>query len=111
MDRWPFKRLFRARGGKFDVGPSRALLDCPGSARKETTVTTREALHRLIDELPDEEAEQVLRALTIRDPVERSLALAPLDDEPLSDEDLAALEEARAEVARGETLSTEELRR
>jgi hypothetical protein len=78
------------------------------------TVTTKEALHRLIDELPNEElseAERVLRALSIADPVERSLALAPIDDEPLSDEDVAALEEARAEAARCETISTDELRR
>jgi hypothetical protein len=77
-------------------------------------VTTKEALHRLVDELPDEElpeAERMLQALTIADPVERSLALAPVEEEPLSDEDLAALEEGRAEAARGETLSTDELRR
>jgi hypothetical protein len=83
--------------------------------QQETTVTTKEALHRLVDELPDEElpeAERMLRALTIVDPVERSLALAPVEEEePLSDEDLTALAEARAEAARGETLSTDELRR
>ena len=72
-------------------------------------MTTREALHRLIDELPDEEAERVLRALTIADPVERSLTLAPLDDEPETGEELEGLREARAQAARGELIADDEL--
>lgn len=72
-------------------------------------MTTKEALHRLIDALPDEEAERLL--LTIEDPVARSLALAPLDDEPETPDEAAAVAEARAEIARGEAQSTAELRR
>jgi hypothetical protein len=75
-------------------------------------VTTKEALHRLIDELPDEElseAERILRALTIADPVERSLTLAPLDDEPDTDDELDGLREARAQAARGELIPDDQL--
>ena len=73
--------------------------------------TTREALHRLIDELPDDEAEWLLEALQTADPVARSLALAPIDDEELSPQDEGALQEGRDAIARGETLTTEQLRR
>lgn len=72
-------------------------------------MSTKEALHRLIEELPDEQAERLLRS--IEDPVERALALAPIDDEPLTPEDEAALQDGREALARGDILSTEELRR
>jgi hypothetical protein len=74
-------------------------------------MTTREALHRLIDELPDEEAEQVLRALQRPDPVRGAIDLAPEDDEPLSDDERASIREARAAVARGDVISHDELLR
>jgi hypothetical protein len=76
-------------------------------------MTTRDALHQLLDALPDEFlpiAEQRLAALR-DDPLLRALLAAPEDDEPLTDEDLAALAEARAEFARGETMSLEEAER
>jgi hypothetical protein len=75
-------------------------------------MTTRDALHQLLDALPDEFlpiAEQRLAALR-DDPLLRTLMAAPEDDEPLTDEDLAALAEARAELARGETIPWEVLR-
>lgn len=72
-------------------------------------MTTKEALHRLIDELPDEEAERVLRALSTVDPVERSLALAPLDDELETDEEREGAREAREQAARGELIPDAEL--
>ena len=70
-------------------------------------MTTKERLHQLIEELPEEEfsaAERLLEALRHtgqhRDPILELLARAPLDDEPLSDEDRAAhragMEEYRA---------------
>lgn len=74
-------------------------------------LATKEALHRLIDALPEHQAEQLLTGLQDRDPVAVSLALAPLDDEPLTPEDKAALAEAEEDVARGDLLSTEDLRR
>lgn len=72
-------------------------------------MTTKEALHRLIEELPEDQAERLLRV--IEDPVARSLELAPLDDEALTPEEEAALQEGRDALARGETLTTEQLRR
>ncbi|HLH23324.1 MAG TPA: hypothetical protein VK066_12435 [Chloroflexota bacterium] len=75
-------------------------------------MTTRQALHQLLDELPDElleMAEERLAALR-DDPFLRFLMTAPVDDEPLDDEDLAALAETRAEFERGETIPWEMVR-
>jgi hypothetical protein len=75
-------------------------------------MTSKEAVHRLVDELPENElpeAERFLRALAIADPVERSLALAPLDDEP-EDDDLDGLHEARAQAASGDFTSDQHLK-
>ena len=47
--------------------------------------TTREALHRLIDALPEatlDDAARYLEALSTDDPVLRSILLAPEDEEP-----------------------------
>lgn len=74
-------------------------------------MTTKEALHRLIDELPESEAEQLLRALQTTDPVVRTLELAAEDDEPLSEQERASIGAARAAVARGEVISHEALLR
>ena len=72
-------------------------------------MTTKEALHRLIDELPDDQAEQLL--LGISDPVLRARALAPVDDEPGTPEEAAAVAEGIADLERGDVLTTEQLRR
>jgi hypothetical protein len=74
-------------------------------------VTTKESLHRLIDDLPEVEAERLLRALQTTDPVLRAIELAPEDDEPLSQEERASIRAARAAVARGEVVSHERLLR
>jgi hypothetical protein len=74
-------------------------------------VTTKEALHRLIDDLPEEEAERVLRALQTTDPVLRAIALAPEDDEPLTEEERASIVAAQEAVSRGEVISHEALLR
>lgn len=67
--------------------------------------TTRERLHELLDELPEDrldDAETAIAALAA--PPFRTLAEAPEDDEPLTDEDLVAIAEGREEYARGETI-------
>ncbi len=69
-------------------------------------MTTRQAVHELLDELLGMAAER-LTALR-DDPFLRFLMTAPVDDEPLDEEDLAALAEARAEFERGETISLDE---
>jgi hypothetical protein len=75
----------------------------------------REALHRLVDNLPDamlQEAEHYLRVLYLYpDPVERALHLAPWDDEPDTEEDRRAAKDANEEWLRGETRSLEDVRR
>jgi hypothetical protein len=76
-------------------------------------MTTREALHRYLDDLPDElleAANQVLKR-AFDNPVIRSLHAAPYDDEPLTEEDEQAVDAARRAVAAGETVSHDELRR
>jgi hypothetical protein len=65
----------------------------------------REELHRLIDQLEDENVEELRRlARRFRDLEDPMLALfrsAPPDDEPLTTEDEAAIEEARRDVRAG----------
>jgi hypothetical protein len=72
-------------------------------------MTTKEALHRLIDELPDDQAERLLRS--IDDPVLLARARAPLDDEPETADEAAAVAEGIADLERGDVLTTEQLRR
>ncbi|MDE0060453.1 MAG: hypothetical protein OXI22_13450 [Defluviicoccus sp.] len=75
----------------------------------------KQRLHRLIDELPDEQvqaAERYLHSLC-RDlhPVVRAMRSAPIDDEPLTDEDRAAIREGRREIAAGHGIPNERIRR
>jgi hypothetical protein len=78
-------------------------------------MSTRDTLHRLLDELPESElaaAERFLHYLrTMADPVLRALLEAPLDDEPETDDERQAVQEAREELARGEVRTLEEVRR
>jgi hypothetical protein len=82
-------------------------------------MTTREQLHRLVDELPDDalRAVQIFAEFAasratighhdrsdISDPVLRAFMEAPDDDEPLTAEDIEAIEEGSAEIARGEAM-------
>lgn len=79
-------------------------------------MVTREELHQLLDEIPDQgldEARRYLGALKEAgsDPFLAHLLLAPEDDEPLTPEEAAGLEEARAEWRRGEFYTAEEIKR
>ena len=76
-------------------------------------MTTRQTLHQLLDELPDDLlAIAEARIVALRDdPFLRFQMTAPEVDEPLDEEDLAALAEADAEIARGETIPWEEAER
>ncbi len=68
-------------------------------------MTTKLALHRLVDALPDRqwpEAERYLNGLLTDDPVLRALLLAPLEDETLEPEEEQALEVARTKRVRHE---------
>lgn len=73
-------------------------------------MTTKEALHGLIDELPDyalSEAERYLAALR-DDPMLRALMAAPIDDEPTTPEEDEGAREAWEEYLRGEYVSADE---
>ncbi len=77
-------------------------------------MTTRDRLHQLVGELPESEhpeAERILTALRIDDPVLRALDTAPFDDVPETDEERAAVAEAREAIARGDVVPDEELDR
>jgi hypothetical protein len=76
-------------------------------------MSSREALHRLIDNLPEQDvptATRVLEALRATgDPVRWALDNAHPDDEPDEDDLDGGLTEARQEAEAGRGISTEEL--
>lgn len=77
-------------------------------------MTTREKLHRIVDELPEQELEAALEAIEARadDPVVRRLDDAAPEDEEISAEEEAEVREARDEVAAGAPLvSHDEIKR
>lgn len=78
-------------------------------------MTARQALHRLIDELPEQDVEIASRILgglkVTEDPVLRALLTAPPDDEPDDDDFDGGLTEARRQVRDGELLDHEEVKR
>lgn len=77
-------------------------------------MTTREKLHRIVDELPEEQLDAALRAIETRsdDPLIRRLEEAPAEDEEISAEEEAAVQEARDELTQGAPLvSHDEIKR
>lgn len=78
-------------------------------------MAARQALHKLVDELPEQDvatAARILEALSLPvDPVERSLRTAPIDDEPDDDDFDGGLTEARQQAREGEVVSHEEILR
>src|SRR6202165_3574984 len=88
---------------------SRAKID-----RRElmgTDVTQeRQQAHALLDQLPNEKLTAVVHLLqAISDPVARSLANAPIDDEPISAEEMRAVEASREWLKDHAPLSHEEV--
>jgi hypothetical protein len=69
--------------------------------------------HELIDQLDPAQVSAVVPLLQfmLLDPVSRSLAAAPVEQEPVSPEEAAALDEARAALDRGERISHEDILR
>jgi hypothetical protein len=75
-------------------------------------MTTREKLHKVVDELPDSEVEPAFELLdSRRDPLLRALDEAPEEDEEISPEEEAAAAEGRADIAAGRTVSHAEMLR
>jgi hypothetical protein len=79
------------------------------------SVSVRDRIHRLVDQLPEADLPVVELILVGRrateDPVLRALANAPADDEPLTDEEAAAIQEGLDAIARGDVVSDAELDR
>lgn len=75
-------------------------------------MTTKEQLHKLLDELSDKEAEAALLIVERRrhDPMLRALASAPLDDEGTEADKDAVAAEALGAYRRGEGISPDQLR-
>lgn len=76
-------------------------------------MTTKERLHRLVDELSEQEAAAALVVVErgLQDPVLLAFAGAPEDDEPLTAEEEIGLAEADADIAAGRTVPLDEIER
>ena len=77
----------------------------------ETDVTQeRQQAHALLDLLPKEKLTAVVHLLQVMsDPVARSLANAPIDDEPITAEEIKALDEAREWLKHNEGIPHEQV--
>lgn len=75
-------------------------------------VQRRQQAHALIDVLPEEKLSVVRDLLEVLvEPLSRSLALAPIEEEELTPEAMAALHRASVSLDRGESVSHEEILR
>jgi hypothetical protein len=79
----------------------------------DTDITwERRQAHALLDMLPQEKLTAVRSLLEVMvEPLARSLASAPVEEEEITPETAAALERARASLARGEGISHEDILR
>lgn len=69
--------------------------------------------HELIDRLDPAQVSAVVPLLQfmLLDPLDRSLAAAPVEQEPVSPEEAATLDQAHASLARGQGVSHEDILR
>jgi hypothetical protein len=75
----------------------------------DLTLERRQA-HALLDMLPPEKLNAVRSLLEVMvEPLARSLALAPVEEDEISPETAAALDRARASLANGEGIPHEEI--
>ncbi|MGA3093591.1 MAG: hypothetical protein ABSD75_33835 [Terriglobales bacterium] len=72
----------------------------------------RQQAHALLDMLPVEKLTAVRSLLAVMvEPLSRSLASAPVEEEEITSETAAALDRARASLARGEGIPHEDILR
>ena len=72
----------------------------------------RQQAHALLDMLPENKLTAVRSLLQVMvEPLSRSLASSPVEEEEITPETAAALTRARASLARGEGISHEDIRR
>ena len=78
-----------------------------------TNVTQeRQQAHALLDMLPQEQLSAVRSLLEVMvEPLSRSLASAPVEEEEVTPETAAALDRARASLARGEGIVHQDILR
>ena len=80
-------------------------------------MTARDRLHRLVDELPENElatAERVLiglSVLSLSNLVMAALAKAPRDDEPVTDREAERIEEGERDLRDERTVTGEQVRK
>jgi hypothetical protein len=73
---------------------------------------TKDHVHELIDRLAPSQLDAVAALLEVMiDPVSRSVASAPVEEEEILPETAAELDAAHAAIARGEGISHEEILR
>ena len=79
----------------------------------ETDATQeRQQAHALLDMLPEEKLTAVRSLLEVMvEPLSRSLASAPVEEEEITPDTAAALDRARASLARGEGIPHEDILR
>lgn len=75
---------------------------------RESRLTTKERLHQLLDELPENELPAVERVF--EDPLVRALLNTPEGEDPLTPEEIAGLLEAQREVAAGKAYRFSDVR-
>lgn len=69
----------------------------------------RQQAHALLDFLPEDKLSAVRELLAVMmDPVQRALAMAPLDDEEISEEEEGAVAEARVWLKHNEPIASSE---
>jgi hypothetical protein len=79
---------------------------------KSNLTQEREQAHALLDMLPAAKLNAVRSLLEVMvEPLTRSLALAPVEEEEITPETAAALDRARASLVRGEGIPHEEVLR
>lgn len=72
----------------------------------------KEHAHALLDMLPEEKLTAVVGLLEVMvEPLARSLALAPVEEEDITPETATALDHARASLAHGDGIPHEEILR
>jgi ethanolamine utilization microcompartment shell protein EutL len=72
----------------------------------------RQQAHALLDMLPDEKVAAVRTLLQVMvEPLSRSLASSPVEEEEITSETAAAVDRARASLARGEGIPHEDILR
>jgi hypothetical protein len=75
-------------------------------------VKERQQAHDLLDALPEEKLNAVRNLLEVMvEPLSRSLATAPIEEDDLTPETAEALDRSRASLARGEGISHHEVLR